>query len=216
MESSTTKKEINTVELSEKNSTSTSSKTQLNLDYTELINELSQINQDGDSLLKELKFEEAKIKYLQGYNKVENETEKSDILYTINPQLEEILSKYKIFLSKIAECFYKQKDYKNTIVYDLKLISLEPKDPKSIIRLFYSYSKLEKYQQAAYYGELFTELDKNTQEKFEDVQKDIDNEKDKLNYIFNKNNNRINVILFNFILISIILSLTIVFFKIYK
>ena len=215
MESSTIKKEINTVEFSEKNSTSTSSKTQLNLDYTELINELSQINQDGDSLLKEMKFEEAKNKYFQGYNKVENETEKSDILYTINPQLEELLTKYKIFLSKIAECFYKQKDYKNTIAYDLKLISLEPKDPKSIIRLFYSYSKLEKYQQAAYYGELFTELDKNTQEKFEDVQKDIDNEKDKLNYIFNKNNNRINM-LFNFILISIILSLTIVFFKIYK
>ena len=119
MESSTIKKEINTVEFSEKNSTSTSSKTQLNLDYTELINELSQINQDGDSLLKEMKFEEAKIKYLQGYNKVENETEKSNILYTINPQLEKILSKYKFQIDTVdngKDCIYK---IKSDIHYDM-------------------------------------------------------------------------------------------------
>ena len=65
------------------------------------------------------------------------------------------------------------------------------KDEESIIRLFKSYSKIEKSQQAVYYGDLFMGMDISSQNKFQNVIKDIENEKIKLNSLQNIWRNRI-------------------------
>ena len=213
MEKSKLEKVISSSELSDKNSTNASSKTQPNLDFSELINELTEINKEGDSFFKKSKFEEAKNKYLQGYNTLENETEKSLNLYSTNPQVNEILSLYKIFLTKIAECSYVLKNYEEAIAFDLKLLCLEAKNGQSIIRLFNCYSKIEKYQQAVYYGELYMELDEDIKEKYKNIEKEIDIEKEKLRKIQSSNKNRINIILFNIIIIIVIFSFSMLLYK---
>ena len=55
-------------------------------------------------------------------------SEKIYNLLTDNDQVEQVLSLHKFSLSKIAECYFEQKNYKEAIVYDLKLICLDPKN----------------------------------------------------------------------------------------
>lgn len=205
MEKSKLERMISQKEISDKSSISTSSKTQINLDFSDLIKELTEINQEGDSLFNKSEFEQAINKYLQGYNLFEKETEKSYNLYCINHQVEKMISLYKGFLSKISECFYEQKKYDEAIVYDLQLICFEPKNVKSIVRLFLSYSKIGKYQQAEFYGEIYQELDKEAKNKYKDIQKDIDIIKRKLKNIRTKDKNKFNKIFFNFIIVLVVL-----------
>lgn len=206
MEKSKIREVLSSYEHQEGNSASTSSKTQPNLDFFELINELIEFKKEGDSLLKQSKIEEAKNKYLQGYDLFEKDTEKSIYLFNNNPKNIQILSLYKGILSKIAECFYLQNNYENSIVYDLKILCLEPKEEQSIVRLFYSYLKKEKYQQATFYGDLFMDLDKDT-EKSKNVKKDIENIK------WIKSQNKINKIVINFSMIMTLLFAIVFFFK---
>ena len=189
-------KKINSISSSEifnKNSISTSNKIQSDLDFSEMINELTEFNKEGDSLFKQSKIEEAKNKYLLGYDIFKKENEKSLNLLTMNPKIIQILPLYKDLLSKIADCFYLQKNYDDSIDFDLKLICLEPKNVKSIVRLFYSYSKKEKYPQAIFYGDLFMDLDKDIKDEFKDVQRDIENIK------LNREKMRFNILIILFI-----------------
>ena len=185
--------------LDKKNPVSISNKAQSNLDFSEIINKLTEIIKEGDSLFKQSKIEESKDKYLLGYDIFTKENEKSLNLLTYDSKILKIVSLYKDILSKIAECFYLQKKYEDSIEYDLKLICLEPKNIKSIVRLFYSYLKKQKYQQANFYGDLFLEFDKDTKDKYKDVLKDIENFKSQ------RENIKINKIVFNFISFVIII-----------
>ena len=185
--------------LDKKNPVSISNKAQSNLDFSEIINKLTEIIKEGDSLFKQSKIEESKDKYLLGYDIFTKENEKSLNLLTYDSKILKILSLYKDILSKIAECFYLQKKYEDSIEYDLQLICLEPKNIKSIVRLFYLYLKKQKYQQANFYGDLFLEFDKDTKDKYKDVLKDIENFKSQ------RENIKINKIVFNFISFVIII-----------
>ena len=184
--------------------TSSSSKTQPDLDFSNLISELTKINKEGGSLFKESKLEQAKNKYLEGCDIFEKERDKSLNLYTIHPQVEQILSLYKLFLSEIAKCLYEQKKYQEAISFDLKLICWEPQNIESIVRLFSSYSKINKIQQALYYGELLLEKENEIKEKYKDIIQEIEKEKVKMINASNLEKNMIKTIFFNLIIIVIV------------
>ena len=195
------------------NKSTSSSKTQPEVDFSDLIHELAEINQKGNSLFKESKLDLAQNELIKGDEIFQKEAQKLYNLYIDHPNFEKILALFKTNLSLIAKTFFEQKDYNNAISYDLKVICLEPKDEESIIRLFKSYSKIEKSQQAVYYGDLFMGMDISSQNKFQNVIKDIENEKIKLNSLQNLWINRIKLVLFNLILFVTIILIAMFFLR---
>ena len=215
MQKSKSRENISTsADASDKNSTS--SKTLPNVDFTGLMTDLNTLNSEGNSLMKQSKLEEANAKFIQGHEKFELAADKIYSLYTNNEKVDQILALYKILLSKIAKCFYEQKKYKEAIEFDLKLICLEPKNSEAIYRLFNSYSKIEKSQQAVYYGDVYLELESNNKNKFENAKEEIEKEKIKLFQIQNSGKSRIKIILFNFIFMIVIVLLMKLFFSMNK
>lgn len=184
-------------------------KNQPNSDFSDIITELTELEQEGTKLLKQSKLDDAKDKFMKGHNKFETISEKIYNYLTDNDQVEQVLSLHKFSLSKIAECYFEQKKYKEAIVYDLKLICLDPKNYEAIYRLFYSYSKINKCQQAVYYGDIFLDFDEETKNKFKNATEEIEKEKIKLK---NYGKNSINKMVFNFILILVLFSLVMLFF----
>lgn len=215
MQKSKSRENISTsADASDKNSTS--SKTLPNVDFTGLMTDLNTLNSEGNSLMKQSKLEEANAKFIQGHEKFELAADKIYSLYTNNEKVDQILALYKILLSKIAKCFYEQKKYKEAIEFDLKLICLEPKNSEAIYRLFNSYSKIEKSQQAVYYGDVYLELESNNKNKFENAKEEIEKEKIKLFQIQNSGKSGIKIILFNFIFMIVIVLLMKLFFNMNK
>ena len=215
MQKSKSRENISTsADASDKNSTS--SKTLPSVDFTGLMTDLNTLNSEGNSLMKQSKLKEANAKFIQGHEKFELAADKIYSLYTNNEKVDQILALYKILLSKIAECFYEQKKYKEAIEFDLKLICLEPKNSEAIYRLFNSYSKIEKSQQAVYYGDVYLELESNNKNKFENAKEEIEKEKIKLFQIQNSGKSRIKIILLNFIFMIVIVLLMKLFFSMNK
>jgi tetratricopeptide (TPR) repeat protein len=150
-----------------------------------ILSELKKIKDKGNVLYENNNLEEAKNVFLNGYNLFHKEIKVID-----NANLENIMNEifieYKKILSKLAKCYYKQEKYEDSIIYDLKLIELEPKNCKSLVRLFYSYSKLNKCQQAIFYGEIIMDLSDDGKNKFMDISKKVIEEKNKLSKIQEK------------------------------
>ena len=150
-----------------------------------ILSELKKIKDEGNVLYENNKLEEAKNVFLKGYNLFQKEISVID-----NANLENIMNEifieYKKILSKLANCYYKQEKYEDSIIYDLKLIELEPKNCKTLERLFYSYSKLNKCQQAIFYGEIIMDLSDDGKNKFVDISKKVIEEKNKLSKIQEK------------------------------
>ena len=150
-----------------------------------ILSELKKIKDEGNVLYENNNLEEAKNVFLNGYNLFHKEIKVID-----NANLENIMNEifieYKKILSKLAKCYYKQEKYEDSIIYDLKLIELEPKNCKSLVRLFYSYSKLNKCQQAIFYGEIIMDLSDDGKNKFMDISKKVIEEKNKLSKIQEK------------------------------
>jgi tetratricopeptide (TPR) repeat protein len=184
-------------------------KNQPNSDFSDIITELTELEQEGTKLLKQSKLDDAKDKFMKGHDKFETISEKIYNLLTDNDQVEQVLSLHKFSLSKIAECYFEQKNYKEAIVYDLKLICLDPKNAEAIYRLFYSYSKIDKCQQAVYYGDIFLDFDEETKNKFKNATEEIQKEKIKLK---SYGKNSINKMMFIFILLLVLFSLVMLFF----
>jgi len=185
-------------------------KHQPNSDFSDLISELTELEQEGKDLLKQSKLEDAKNKFMKGHDRFELVADKIYNLLTNNDQIEQILSLHKYSLSKIAQCFFEQKKYKDAIIYDLKLICLDPKNPEAIYRLFYSYSKIDKCQQAVYYGDLFLDFDEDIKNKFKNAAEEIQKEKIKLQ---SYGKIRFNKMMINFVIILGLFSFTMLLFK---
>ena len=185
-----------------------------NKDYIiNLINELKTIKIEADSLYQNNKIEESKNKFLEAYNLYEKESSKVINEYYEDNNINELNNIYKNILSNLALCYYNQNDYKDAIIYDLKFIALEPKNVDCIIRLFYSYSKLNKYLQAVFFGDVFLDLEYEIKNKVEDISPKIIEEKKKLKK-FQENYVRKNLLkLFGSILIII---LPIILFYLFK
>ena len=185
-------------------------KHQPNSDFSDLISELTELEHEGNDLLKQSKLEDAKNKFMKGNDKFELVAEKIYNLLTNNDQVEKILSLHKYSLSKIAQCFFAQKKYKEAIEYDLKLICLDPKNCEAIYRLFYSYSKIDKCQQAVYYGDIFLDFDEDTKNKFKNAKDEIQKERIKLQSYGKVSFNKM---IFNLMLILVIVSFVMLFFR---
>ena len=185
-----------------------------NKDYIiNLIIELKTIKNEADSLYQNNKIEESKNKFLEAYNLYEKESSKVINEYYEDNNINELNNIYKNILSNLALCYYNQNDYKDAIIYDLKFIALEPKNVDCIIRLFYSYSKLNKYLQAVFFGDVFLDLEYEIKNKVEDISPKIIEEKKKLKK-FQENYVRKNLLkLFGSILIII---LPIILFYLFK
>ena len=182
-----------------------------NVEFTDLIKDLTELNSEGIALMKESKLEEAKEKFFEGNEKFEKVADKVYNLFTNNDKTDKILSLYKTLLSKTAQCFFEQKKYKESIEFDLKLICLEPKDAKAIYRLFNSYSRINKCQQSVYYGDVFLELDTKDQNNFKNAKNEIEKEKRKLVHIQSRHY-WLNIIKFNFILFLFVFIVAKLFF----
>ena len=185
-------------------------KNQPNSDFSDLISELTDLEHEGNDLLKQSKLEDAKNKFMKGNDKFELVAEKIYNLLTNNDQVEKILSLHKYSLSKIAQCFFAQKKYKEAIEYDLKLICLDPKNCEAIYRLFYSYSQIDKCQQAVYYGDIFLDFDEDTKNKFKNAKDEIEKERIKLQ---SYGKNSFNKMIFILMLILVIFAFVALFFK---
>ena len=191
-------------------------KEEKNTDLSNLIDKLEKINNKGNELFKRKQIEEAKTKFTEGYQIFEKE---SPIIYNelySNKQCENVILIYKKILSNLALCYYIQKNFTKAIEFDLKLIALQPKFGKSIVRLFNSYSKINKCQQAVYYGELFMDLNEEIKKKFNGMERKVKEEKVKLNKLQKEVESRIKKGIFKFYGPIIILLFSLIYCYIFK
>ena len=184
-------------------------------DFSNLISELTKYKDEGNSLYKEKKIEEAKNKFKEGYEKFEKESSLVNKERENNGQCKDVLLLTKKLLSNLALCYYKQGKYKESVEYDLKIIADHPKFGKSIVRLFNAYSKLNKIQQAVYYGDLFLELDQETRDKFKGTQTKVQDEKLKLKKIQKEEKDKIKKDFAKFAVPGLVLLLGILIFLLF-
>ena len=191
-------------------------KEEKNTDLTNLIDELEKIKNKGNELYKRKQIEEATTKFNEGYQIFIKE---SPIIYNelySNKQFENVLLIYKKILSNLALCYYMQQNFNKAIEFDLKLLALEPKFGKSIVRLFNSYSKLNKCQQAVYYGEIFMDLNYEIRKKFSGMEIKVEEEKVKLSKLQKAEESRIKFSIFIFYCHIFILILSLIYYYIFK
>ena len=181
-------------------------------DFTNLISELTKAKNEGNSLYKKKKYDEAKKKYEEGLETFAKESALINKEKSSNDQCKEVLLLHKKILSNLALCYYIQKNYEKAIEYDLKIISEDPKFGKSIVRLFNSYSRINKIQQAANYGDLFLELDQETRDKFKGTQTKVQDEKQKLKKILKEEKDKIKKQFTKYGIPAIILLLAVLIF----
>ena len=186
------------------------------IDFSNLISELTKIKDEGNSLYKEKKIEEAKNKFKEGNDKFEKESSLVNREKENNEQCKDVLLLLKKILSNLALCYYKQGKYKESIEYDLKIIANYPKFGKSIVRLFNAYLRLNNLQQAVYYGDLFLELDQETRDKFKGTQTKVQNEKIKLKKIQKEEKEKIKKDFVKFTVPGLVLLLGILFFLLFR
>ena len=203
--------------MKEADSLSNSRVTEIRLDNTsDLLEELTKYKEEGNNLYKEKKIEEAKLKFKEGYDKYEREIPDIKKNFSNSPKFNEIEIESNKILSNLALCYYKQGKYTEAIEYDLKLFSKSPKFGKSIVRLFRSYSKLNKIQQAVYYGELFLELDQDTRNKFKGIQDKVKGEQLKLKKMQDAEKDKIKKEFGKYVFPAIILCLAVLGFLLFR
>ena len=161
---------------------------------------------EGNSLFKQNKIEEAKIKFKEGLEKFEEKSSFIEKEKDNNIQYNKVLYNLNLLLSKLSSCYYKQGLYKESIEYDLKIIENNPKYGKSLSRLFNSYTKLNNTKKALFYGDLLLQLDEEEKNKFKNIISQIEEEKLKLN----------KKKLMKFIIPGIVLLLAVIIFFIFK
>ena len=199
-------------EINEAISSNASSGENNNVDFSNLITDLTKIKDEGNALYKQKKLDEAKQKFTEGVELFKKESPSVNKERGNNEQCKEVLILYKKILSNLALCYYKQNNFEKAIEYDLKNIEDNPKFGKSIVRLFNSYSKLNKIQQAVYYGDLFLELDHETRDKFKGTQQKVQNEKNRLKEIQKKEKEKIKKDFAKYGIPALILLLAILMF----
>lgn len=183
---------------------------------SELIKELTKYKEEGCALYKEKKIEEAKAKFKEGFDKFEKESAKISKESSNNEEYKEIIILGKKLLSNLALCYYKQGKYAEAIDYDIKLLTIHPKFGKSIVRLFNSYSRLNKIQQAVYYGEIFLEWDQETRDKFKGTQDKVKREQLKLKNIQKAEKDKIKKDFGKYVLPIVILCLAVLGFMLFR
>lgn len=164
------------------------------VNYDNLFKEANDFFTKGKELYKKKNYKESIDNFQGAYNIIQKELEKiSDDIET--KKKEELLNLFKKIMSNLSLCYFILENYQKSIEFDLQIIPLYPKYDRAFGRLFKSYMKLNKVQQALYYGNLLLNSDKETKEKYADLIPEIKqlqikndkerskNEKDLIKYI---------------------------------
>ncbi len=186
------------------------------VDFSNLVSELTKIKDEGNALYKKKNLEDAKKKYNEGAVLFDQNKSLINKERRNNDQCKEVLLLYKKILSNYALCFYKQEDYKNAIKYDLIILEDNPKFGKSIVRLFNSYSRINKIQQAISYGDLLLELDQETRDKFKGTKDKIKDMKQKLKDIQKEEKEKMQKEFIKYGIPALILLLGILIFLLFR
>ena len=155
-------------------------------DFKDLIKEITDIKASGNELVGNKSYEEAISKYKEAYDKLEKELPKINHERSYNPQSEELLTLNKQIMSNLSLCYTKTEKYQESIDLDLKIISNDPMYDKSYVRLFKNYKQLNKMEQAVYFGDTLLKFDDDTKNKYKDEIADIEEEKKKLQAVYDK------------------------------
>lgn len=135
-------------------------------DFQELIKEMNEIKSQGNELFKNQSYEEAISKYKEAYDKLEKELPKINQERDYNPQSIDLITLYKQIMSNLSLSYAKTEKYEESIKYDLKIIALDQNYDKSYVRLFNNYLKLNKREQAVYFGETLLKFHDETKQKY--------------------------------------------------
>jgi hypothetical protein len=142
-------------------------------DLGKIIKVLNLIVLNGNELFKKKLYDEAIIKYKEGYDIINKELlqiNRNITKYNHNPQIEEFNHESVKLMSNLSLSYLQKDKYKESIELDSKIISLSPKYDKAYARLFKSYLKLNKKAEAVYFGGL---LIKNFSKEIRDKYKNL-------------------------------------------
>ena len=171
-----------------------------------LTEKLATCKNDGNALFKEKKYDEAIKVYKQGIELYDKETQKN----------EEANLLYKKLLANTALSYYKQNKFEDSIQYDLKIIQIDPKYDRAIIRLFKAYDKLNKQSQSLYYADIFEKFDETTKKKYKNIGAEISKVKSKLQKVQNREREKNKNNLIIMIAPVVVLFLAVVLFFVFK
>ena len=138
-------------------------------DFTQLINELNDLKKEGNNLYKNGSLEEAISKYKIAHEKLEKELPKIDKERDYNPLSSDLFTLFIQLSQNLSQCYFKTEKYQESIDLDNKIISRDVHYDKSYCRLFKCYLKLDKKEEAVYFGEILLKFDEETKKKYEDV-----------------------------------------------
>ena len=146
-------------------------------DYTELINEINKKKDEGNEEFKKGYIEGALSKYKEAYEKLEKEWPNIDKERDYNPQSSELLTLLIKLSQNLSLCYFKLENYEESIKLDQQIIARDKNYDKSYARLFQSYLKQGKKQQAVYFGIFLLGFDEETKKKYEEVIPEIEEAK---------------------------------------
>ena len=185
-------------------------------DFTQLINELTKTKNDGNSLYKQKKYDDAIKIYKQGIENFYKESTKVNVEIGHNKQSEEVLLLFKKNLANTALSYYKQGKFEESIQYDLKLIQYDSKYDRAFIRLFKAYKKLNKLAQAVYFSNIFLKFDENVKSKYKNINEEINAAKVKLEKLQNKQKEGVKINLIKIISPIFVLLIAVIMFSLFK
>ena len=144
------------------------------IDFTEDIKALTELKQQGNDLIKS-DFKAALEKYEEGLNKMKPLMEKASGQRDFNPQVKELTTLKKSFMSNLALCYMKDKQYQRALNLDIEIISIDNTFDKSYARLFTAYKELDQKDQAIYFGGILkSRFNQETLDKYPDLIKEVD------------------------------------------
>ena len=146
-------------------------------DYTELINEINKKKDEGNEEFKKGSIEGALSKYKEAYEKLEKEWPNIDKERDYNPQSFELLTLLIKLSQNLSLCYFKLENYEESIKLDQQIIARDKNYDKSYARLFQSYLKQGKKQQAVYFGIFLLGFDEETKKKYEKLIPEIEEAK---------------------------------------
>ena len=144
------------------------------IDFTEDIKALTELKQQGNALIK-TDYKAALEKYEEGLTKMKPLMEKASGQRDFNPQVKELTTLKKSFMSNLALCYMKDKQYQNALNLDIEIISIDNTFDKSYARLFTAYKELGQKEQAIYFGGILKSgFNQETLDKYPELIKEID------------------------------------------
>ena len=146
-------------------------------DYTELINEINKKKDEGNEEFKKGSIEGALSKYKEAYEKLEKEWPNIDKERDYNPQSSELFTLLIKLSQNLSLCYFKLENYEESIKLDQQIIARDKNYDKSYARLFQSYLKQGKKQQAVYFGIFLLGFDEETKKKYEKLIPEIEEAK---------------------------------------